>query len=460
MKRCIFLIVVLSWISINYSHAQVDTAFSLQESIDYALENSVDVKNARLDGYIAKGRVKEVRAIGLPQVNGTASVVDNPRLKAMILRDDNPLFANPGGGTPSGGSGQVDDGRIIIPNIFQLRSAGDANATVTQLIFSGSYFVGLQAAKTYAELSQKAAKRTKIETIEKVTKAYYLTQIGSERKELLNANISRLDTVLRQTKVLHENGMVEKIDVNRLEVAYNNLLVERQKTENLLEVGKMALKFQMGYPVNQPIFLEDKIDESKLTTINTNNLLNYENRIEYSLLQTQREGNRLQLKNIRAEYLPNIAAFATGGYFNMHYKFGGLFDTKWHSYSMIGLQANIPIFDGFSKYYRAQQAKLEIQKTENNIKNLENAINFDVAQAKTTLSNNLIALEAQKRNLELATEVAKVAKIKYQEGVGSNLEVVTAETDLREAQINYYNALFDTIVSNVDYQKALGILTE
>ncbi|HEX8546857.1 MAG TPA: TolC family protein, partial [Cytophagaceae bacterium] len=345
-----------------------------------------------------------------------------------------------------------------LPNFFQLKAAGDASATISQLIFSGSYIVGLQAAKAYSELSKKSSKQTKIEIVENVTKAYYMVMIGQERMSLFNINLSRLDTLLRQTRALNENGFVEKIDVDRLEVSYNNLLIEKQKGENLLELGRVLLKYQIGMPVDKSLIVKEKISELPSNNIVVANRPDVKNRIEYNLLQTKRELEVLNLKNVRAGYLPTLAAFATGGIFNSHNKFERMFITPWYSYSLVGLNLSVPIFDGFGKYYKGQQAKLEIQKSDNDLRNLENTINLQVKQSEISLKNYQITLESQKRNLDLATEIARVTKIKYQEGIGSNLEVVTAESSLRESQVNYFNAMYDVLVANVDYQVSLGTL--
>jgi len=458
MKKYLFLITTFTYIVIFKVQAQTDSTFTLKQCIEYAYQNSPSVKNSQLDEYISSARVKEIKSTGYPQVNGTAGLVYNPKLKQQILAADNPLFA---GGGSMGGAMQgvkLNDGRLILPNFFQLKSAGDASATVTQLLFSGSYIVGLQAAKAYAELSKKSSKQTRIEIVENVTKAYYMVMIGQERMALFNTNLSRLDTLLKQTRALNENGFVEKIDVDRLEVAYNNLLIEKQKGENLLELGKVLLKYQIGMPVEKSLIVKEKISDLPASTITTGNRPEYTNRIEYSLLQSKKELEVLNLKNVKAGYLPTLAAFATGGIFNSHSQFERMFITPWYSYSMVGLNLTLPIFDGFGKYYKGQQAKLEIQKSENTLKNLENTINFQVKQSEINLKNYQISLDAQKRNLELATEIARVTKVKYQEGIGSNLEVITAESSLRESQVNYFNAIYDVLVANIDYQISLGTL--
>lgn len=431
--------------------AQETNSFSVDEAVAYAIKNQVNVVNARLDSESAKARVGEIRAIGLPQINGSLSLVDNPALQRMFFKVGiNPLIPAGPGMKP----GEV----VAVPNLFQLRSSGDASITASQLIFDASYLVGLKAASTYRKLVEKQLDQSKVTTAENVKKAYYLVLVNQARMHLLDANIFRLDTLLKQTAALNKEGFVEKLDVNRLEVAYNNLLTEKSKFVNLLVVSKLLLKFQMGMPVQDSISLKDSLATLPLDSVDTTASVDFSNRPEYKLLETNKELQKLNLKKNKYAFLPNLSAFASAGYNTQRNHFGDVFNAPWYGYGRWGFSLNVPIFGGLGNSYRIKQAKLEYEKVDNSLLNLENAINFQAEQAKTTLINQLKSLETQKRNLDLAEEVTRVTKIKYQEGVGSNLELVTAENDYKEAQTNYYNALYDVIVAKIDYQKALGTL--
>jgi outer membrane protein TolC len=304
--------------------------------------------------------------------------------------------------------------------------------------------------------------------VEAVSKAYYGVLVSSEQMALLQANLRRLDTLLYQTNQMYKNGFVEKLDVDRLQVTRNNLDVERQKVERLLQLGEDLLQFQMGMPQNQPIVLTDKLAtvEVDLAKTNTQNF-NYTNRIEYSLLETQRDLAVLDLKNKRAGYLPQVALNGRYGYTGFDNSLSGLMSVKggenvkgrnWFDFGYIGLGVNIPIFDGLRKHYQTQQAKLSIENAKAGLKTLEQAIDLELNQSSVNLTNSLQVLESRKQNMALAEEIARVPKIKFQEGVGSNLEVITAETELREAQTNYYAALYDALISKVDLDVATGTL--
>jgi outer membrane protein len=446
---CIFLLFLI----FGKLHAQTDSSFTLQECIDYALKNQVNVVNSELDEAIAKGRVNEIKAIGLPQINGAISLIDNPQLSKMFFSTSNPFAA--GGGFPGAKrSGDV----IVSPNIFQLRSSGDANITASQLIFDGSYFVGLQAASTYRELAKKTTTQTKITTVENVTKAYYMVLINQERTSIFDINLKRLDSLLKDISILYQNGFVEKIDVSRIEVQRNNLLTDKQNFDNLLQLSQLLLKFQMGMPLDQTVTLIEKIESIQLdpNAANTEGF-DYTKRIEYSMLKTGEKLQMLDLKNIKYSRLPRLSAFATGGLNRQDIRFWNLFGNEWFTYTRVGLSLSVPIL-GLQSQYQAQQSRYNLNKVQNNLKSMESSLGFQAKSAEISYKNSLQSMESQKRNMELAKEVARVTKIKYTEGVGSNLEVTNAESDLKQAQINFYNALYDAVVSKIDFQKANGTL--
>jgi outer membrane protein TolC len=301
-------------------------------------------------------------------------------------------------------------------------------------------------------------KQLKIQTVENVTKDYYLILISEESKKMFDINLKRIDSSLYQLRALYKNGFAEDIDVKRLEVQYNNLLTDKQNTENLLELGKLKLKFDMGMSLEQPIHLADSISslEKNYTSI-ANEQFDATKRIEYSTLQTQERLTLLDLKRHKFSRLPTVAAFAKGGAIRQDIKFTNLFTNQWFGYGMLGLSVNVPILD-FTRHSQIQQAKYTSQKVHNSLGLMENGFKMEAANARLTYNNSIQSMQNQKRNMELAQEVARVSKIKYQEGVGANLEVVNAEADLQTAQINYYRALYDAMIAKINYEKATGNL--
>ncbi|MBL6445256.1 TolC family protein [Fulvivirga sp. 29W222] len=421
-------------------------SLSLQECIDYALTNNQSVVNAAYEKEIAQTQVGETLSRGLPQVNVDAGINYNFEPQKSLLDASN--F------DPSAPEGQE------IELSFQQKYDGNLGLSVRQLIFDGSFFVGLQASKTYKELSTKEHIKTQIDVVEAVSKAYYNVLVTEERFELLKVNYGRLDSLLNDTRAMYENGFAEKIDVSRLKVQHNNLQVQVDNTQKLLVINRDLLKFQMGMPITQELLLTDQLEEVAFTDPTFENEdFNYTERIEYSQLQTNMALANLDLKNNRVQYIPTLYANFNYGYNTQTGQSSELFKSnRWLNYGNTGLSLNIPLFDGFLKSSRIQKNKIQIRQIEKSFEQMENTIDLQINQAKVNMANSLEQMKAQRENMELAEEIYNVTKIKYQEGVGSNLEVVEADADYKEAQTNYYNALYDALVAKVELDKAYGVL--
>jgi outer membrane protein TolC len=449
----------------TYSQDQEQTAFTLEEAIAYAIEHNQDLLNAVIERQIAEKNVKEVIADGLPQINGDIDLAYNPKIRTTFIPD----FISPAvygvlinqGLIPS--DTEIPDSPPV-PAAFGTDYSGSAAVSLTQMLFDGSFFVGLEAAKTYTELSRKDQISTEIDVIENVSKAYYNALVNIERAELIERNFQRLDTLLRETQILYENGFAEKIDVSRIKVQYNNIVVQRKNSAATVEISKALLKFQMGMSPKAEISLEDRIDDLVFQPIPNNifDAFDYENRIEYSLLQTNQELNFLDTKNVRMRYVPTIDLYGSLGAVAGTNNSSEFFDFKntWFDFSTVGVRMNIPIFDGFRKSYQIQQRKLQGLQLQNSEEQLKNSIDYEIRQAAATYERALDNMEAQQENMVLAQEVYDVSKIKYEEGVGSSIEVTTADADYKEAQTNYYNALFDALIAKVELQKAYGVLNK
>ncbi|HET9487785.1 MAG TPA: TolC family protein [Chryseosolibacter sp.] len=452
---------------------QAPQALTLDECIQYALDNSINIKNAVLDEEIADARVKETRGIGLPQVDATVGLLHNQKLPRFFAQYDPD---SEGGFFDLSGVPGIQPGDVVaFPNFFQLGSSGNASLNINQILFNGSYLVGLKAANAYRELSIRSTRQSKEQTIQQVTKAFYGVLINKDRMNLFDNNIARVDSLLRTTQALHKNGFAEGIDVDRIQVTLNNLRAERDKFYNLQELAVHLLKFQMNFPMEKPLDVAGdiaslQVDEGLLK--NYESEWDYTKRSDYQLLEASRNLQNLDVRNKFSSALPSLSAFANLGYSTQSPNISGLFKTnssgvpdtedigpdKWYTFSTFGVNLNIPIFSGLQRSYRLQQARINLMKIENNFTSLKSAIDLEVRQAAISFLNAIKSLESQRANTSLAENIARITKIKYEQGVGSNLEVIEAEASLKEAQVNYYNALYDALVAKVDLDKAYGKL--
>ncbi len=465
MKKLILVIGLWVIASSAFCQTKDSTAysFSLKQAIDFAMQNQNDVKNAMIDEEMAREKVHETRGLGLPQINSSFDVKDFLEIPTTVL----PNFVSPAvyGGLVQAGAAPYDpvkmspDGYAPMEAKFGTQYQATAGFDGSQLLFNAEYFVGLKATKVYMDIAYKSTQRTRIEATAAVSKAYYLVLINAERTKLMDANVARIKKTMEDTKALMENGFVEKIDYDRLVVTYNNMLVEQEKIQRLLNVGMYLLKYQMGMAINASLTLTDKLEDIKFDANISSDKFDYSKRVEYNLLEGQYTMAKFELKRQKFSYLPNAYAYGSlsAGAFRSTFS---IFNTDygWYPTALVGATVKMPIFTGLQRNAKRQQAKLSLQKAENNMNNIKSIIDLDIASSTTTLTNASSSFENQKKNIAIAEEVARVVKIKYEQGVGSNLELITAETSLKEAQANYYNALYDAIIAKLDFDKANGNL--
>lgn len=444
--------------------------FTLDDCVEYAINNAVGVKNARLDQEIADAKVKETIGIGLPQIDGNASVSyaeTQPRFFGQY--DPNSDFFGLGN-IPGIQPGDV----AAAQNFFQLKGSGDASLSINQLIFNGSYIVGLQASQAYKDLAVRNYNQTEEEVILNVSKAYYNLLINKERLQLYESNIKRVDSLFSDTRAMYENGFAEKIDVDRIKVNLNNLKTERDNFIRLVDLSERLLKFQMNYPLNEDFEVAETMSTAILESeIEEGEDWDYTKRPDYQVLLANQKLQQLNIRNKYAEAMPVISAFANLGYTTQSPTFGGIFTTnsgfdeqptvgpdKWYGYNMFGLRMSWSLFTGLQRTNQIQQEKLALLQVENSFDQLESSIEVDIQQSRINYDDARNRLEVQKENKELAQEIFEVATKKYSNGVGSNLEVIEAENSLKEADINYYNTLYEAVIAQLELKKALGLLNQ
>jgi outer membrane protein len=462
MKSLKIMFLLLCTASIAAAQSQ---QLSLKQAIDFALANQTNVKNALIEEDISKQKVNELTGLGTPQISGEASLNKYIEIPVAFFPD----FISKSTYGVLYNENLVSETRFNEVNNAPLQFfsvpfgqefTASAGLTVSQLIFDGSYLVGLQASKTYRELSRKQTQQTKIETAVAVSKAYYNVLVSTERLALVEKNVERLKKLHDDTKATYDAGFIEKLDNDRVELTYNNILVQEKNVKRLVELSYILLKFQMGMDQKTQITLTDKLDEGLWNGMNIPESADPSKRIEYSVLKTSERLQELDLKRYKATYLPSLAGFGSLSTNASRDEFT-IFNSgyRWYPTALIGLKLTVPIWDGMQKNSRVQQSKLSVQRAENTLANFEQAATLEYASSKTALENNLATLEMSKRNRDIAADIVKASRLKFDNGVGSSLEVVDAESSLKEAETNYFSSLYETIVSKIDVDKALGNIT-
>jgi outer membrane protein TolC len=440
MKTKLFLwLLLFAFVNIK---TIAQTSFSIKEAVEYGLKNHANVKNALVGMQDAELQIKEIKYAGMPQINGQFAYTYNAIVPTSVLPAN--TF------NPQASESEVVKVRFGVP------WGGQAGIGLNQLIFDATWLVGLRAADTYRQMASQELEKSKVDVAENIIKAYYSVLVAEQRVKLFDLNVKRLDSAIFQTEQYFKQGFVEKIDIDRLNVQRNNLISEKQKVTNLINLTYQLLKFQMSYPIGAEIRLSDKLDENQVNLLRTQVIeeVNPENRIEYAQIQTSRKLTLLNMERYQKTALPSVFFNGTLGAGHGNPVFNPF--ERWFGSSALTLGVSIPIYDSGLRRVKVERERLNIVKIDNGVEMLKESFKLENEQAKLNLKNGFDALEVQSRNMELAQEVLRVSQIKFQQGLGSSLEVVNAESDLKQAQNNYFSALYDVIITKVDLDKAQG----
>ncbi len=439
------------WITIaiicigSMGNAQNSRAFTLEEAIAYGLNNSIEIRDAQIDVADADQRVIEAKSIGIPHLDFTSNYNYYFKLPVTILPDEFGIDPTTGQVNPNFNN-EVQFGTN---NTFKM------GLEFSTLLFDGSYFTGLEAAKYYTNQARLSLDSKRDEVRNNIREAYLPALIIEENGKILDKNIENLKRLFYETQELYKAGFVEQLDVDRLELSLANLDAEKENLSHQKELVLNYLKFTMGYPMEQKIDVSDNLE--RLLTIPSDDDLDgridYAQRSEYKVVQSAIKLNELNVQRYKDGYLPQLIAY---GAYDWNWQGNKFKDGSWFDTGVVGLQLNVPIFDGFDKKAKVQRAQLQLEMVKNRRTRLENAIALQVQNARTNYLNAQQRLADRKKNLELADKIYKTSQIKYKEGVGSSLEITTAEQGLFQAQANYTNARYDVLVAKVELDKALG----
>jgi outer membrane protein TolC len=413
------------------------------------------MKEAGFDIQQNKQEVREVLGRGYPQVSGSADFSYYIERPTQVIPSESFLPPSLTEQFP-----QLQPQGEFIESQFGTPYTVNAGLEVNQLLFDGTFFLGVKASKELVKLTKIQEERTKVQTVADVSKAYYTVLVARKKLGLLRANLERLKKLRRDTKIMQEEGFAESLDVDRLTVQLNNMQTNLRKAERQAEVSKQVLKFQMGMHPKAELTLTEKVNPEEVESlqVDTTAEIQPNQRIAYRLLQQQYYLKGLNKKRYQSQYLPSAVAFGNLRAQAYRQEFDFLSGRRWYPASQVGIQIQVPIFSGFDRAARVQKAEIARKRVASQIDQFERSMALQVERAQTGLLNSLADYRNQQRNLELAREVYRKAKMKYEEGVGSSLEVKEAESELSTAQSNYADALLQVYMDRVELEKAEGDL--
>lgn len=460
----IALVVVLSSI-MRPALAQEKHALTVQQAVDYARKNSVQVKNMLLDVKLQEETNRQVTANAYPQLSGRLGTTYNPNIAVQSF----PNFIAEGTyGVIAAENIRRGDGTVIskpedlglIQAQFGTKWIANAGFDLNQILFDGQVFVGLQARATTMEWAKKSVEVTEELIKANVYKVYYQLVVSKTQIDLLDANISRLEKLRHDTHEMFKNGFAEKLDVDKLDVQIANLQTERKRVLNAIASGKLGLKLLIGMPMKEELVLADStLTDSQIKNgILEASSYNYSDRKEYQYAELGKKLNEYNIKRYNLSQIPTVSLSGSWSKNAQRNKFDFFNKGDWFTFSNISLNVSVPIFKGFYTKSKIEEAKLTLKKTENQIDNLKLSIDNEVETARIKFNTAIETMDYQKQNRKLAEEVFAQTQKKFEAGLGSNTEINAAQTDLKSAETNYINALYDAIVARVDYLKAIGKL--
>jgi outer membrane protein len=406
--------------------------FTLKEAQQYAIKHNYDTRNNQMDIEAAKKKIRESIASGLPQISSSFTYNDNLRLATSLI--------------PNFFAGKPDE---LMEVKFGRQHNASANIRLDQLVFSGSYLIGLQAAKSYLLFSEQNLEKTQIDAQELVTNTYYLILISEESKKILDANLANLEQTLYEIKERYKEGFVEATDVDQVQISVTNLKNSIHYIARQIEIAYMLLKFQMGLDLEQQITLTDELEQI-LNQVDVAGLIkqdfDLENNINYKLLNTQERLAELSLKNEKVQYWPTVSAYYYHTRNAMRDSFNFFdFSEKWYPVTVAGFKVDFPIYrSGFQKS-KVKQAEVALKKVINDKRKVSQSLLLEVARTKKDLATAHENYLNAKDNVSLAERVYNVTLIKYREGISSSMDLIQAHNQYLLAESDYITMMSELL---------------
>ncbi len=457
MSKLSFFIILCLFTVVDLNAQQM---MSLPEAIDYALEHHNLLKTSALEGQNAQWQYKEAKSIGMPQITGNINYSYFYQRPVQPTED----FLSPAVYGILFQEEVIQPRDLGDPDIFELAFIRKNDLTLSLsgevLVFDGNFLKGLKAARMFIDLANKQIELTQQDIVHNVVRAYQAVLVAERNIEIIQNNINNVTTALNEAQITYESGFIEELDVDRLRLSLENLETEYEKLRHLIQINYNVLKFQMAYPIDQPIRLSDDLETTVEQLIirpeEYINDIDPKKRPEHNILIDAIALDHADYERIKQGYVPSISA--TVGY-GQSLQRDNLFDGNeagFFSNGSIGIKARIPIYDGGFTKSKLEQKKIEIEKKNLELAEFDRGMKLQVYNAHINFENSKLSLESSKRALALNDKIYKKTNIKYKEGVGSSVEVTQAEASLYQSQAQYINALYDLLTARTELDIATG----
>jgi outer membrane protein TolC len=461
------ILVNLFHVNLNAQQPQELQVYQItaKDAIDIAFKNLADIKNAKLDYKAAEARNKEFTGLALPQVTGslqgnhylTLPLIQFPDGSEVqiydVLRQEG---VKDGSGNPITKTGEFNYRNFSFITPWNV----NAGLSVNQLLFEPQIFIGLKARDELLVNSDLQLKVTEEKVKETVYRNYYGVLIAQKQLGYVVESIKRLEKLEHDQTEMFKNGFAERLDIDKTTVNLNNTKTSEIQLRTATKNGLALLKMNLGLTQADSLILKDTLSPDGIRQGILEDDFSYENRNEVKLLNSAIKLQNYDIRRHKLSYFPTLSAFYNFQE-NGQRQGGDATGTQpwfWYNTNLVGINVSVPIFDGFQKKNRIKQSQFTLEKVQNTLDMTKKGIDMEKTVAKNTLINAIVAMDAQEKNMELAVKVFNSVKIKYEQGVGSSFELLQADTDLQQAQSNYFRAMYEAALAKINYLKALGRL--
>lgn len=440
MKKIILIVSFFAFSTLIKAQEQT-LQLSLDEAIKYALENSYDAIVAKNDIKVAKETVWETTTIGLPKIDGAVDY-QNFLKQPITVADIN---------------GDGADEEFVLGT----KQNVNANVTLTQLLFDGSYLVGLQSSKTFLKISQQAEEKTALVTREAVINAYGNILVTEKNIEILKRNNEVNNRILREARIGYENGLSEQEDVEQFEIIKGNIENNIRASVRLRDIAYKMLNIALGNPINTSLVLTDTLESLVIENTDLNLLVkdfNINDHIDYRIAQNDRETKRLMVQLEKSKNLPTLSAFVNYGTqaFSNNFSF---FDRnqRWFQSSLLGVSLNVPIFSSLGRKAKTAQAKINLEIADIRLQETKQKLNLAAQSAKSDYQLSIDNYQTAKKNLNLAERIEKKQQIKFNEGITTSFDLLQAQNQLYAQQNEFVQSMLNIIAKKATLENALNI---
>lgn len=442
MRKIFILITFIFFIQVNGQDAKQNYSYSLSQAIDHALQYNYSAINAGKDIEAAKKKKWETTTMGLPQINAGVDYLNNFAYTQQGVT---------GGGAFGGPPGEVST------IAFGTKHTAIATATLSQLIFDGSYLVGLQSAKAYLQFFENSKKKSDSEIREMVTISYGNVLLAEESIKVLQNNQTILEKTYNDVTQVYKNGLGEEETVEQVAITLSSIKSNLNNVKRLREIGLKFLKINLGIEINDELLLTDNLEalsQNNLALALTDSEFNVQSSIDYQIVSNLSNQKRLLLKLERSKALPSLGAAVNFGYnaFSNEFSFASA-DQKWNNFANMGVSLKVPIFSSLGRTARTQQAKIAYEQSQTQLTETEQKLKLQFEKAKSDFEFSIEEYASAKNNLNLAERIEKKQQIKFKEGLSTSFEFTEAQRQLYASQQSYLQSMVDVINKRAALEK-------